>query len=264
MNEIKPIRTTRYDLLPVTVYRDTREVGLAAAYDARRHIQAAAANGVANVILATGNSQLTFLEALRALPGIEWDRVNIFHMDEYLGLEAGHPASFPTFLRRHFINFVNPRAFFPIPGDRADVAQVCRHYESLLRRHPADLVALGWGENGHLAFNDPPYALFDDPVWVKVVELTEKSRLQQVGEGHFPALSAVPREAITLTIPALLAARHILCIVPEERKAPAVRACLEEPISQQRPGSILRQVGNAKLYLDLQSASQLSPQPAGR
>lgn len=258
MPRARPITIVQYDLLPVAVYRGAEELGLAAAHDARQHIRAAVEkNGMANIILATGNSQLTFLEALRTMPGIDWLQVNIFHMDEYLGLAAGHPASFPAFLHRHFIDFITPRAFFPIPGDRTDVDQVCRDYERLLKTHPADLVALGWGENGHLAFNDPPYALFEDPVWVKVIKLAEKSRRQQVGEGHFTTLADVPRQAITLTIPALLSARRILCIVPEARKASAVRACLEEPISEERPGSILRQVGNAKLYLDLESASQL-------
>jgi glucosamine-6-phosphate deaminase len=119
------------------------------------------------------------------------------------------------------------------------------------------MVALGWGENGHLAFNDPPYALFDDPVWVKVVELAEASRRQQVGEGHFDSLEEVSTHAITLTIPALLAAKSVLCIVPEARKADAVQACLKEPISEDRPGSILRQVDHARLYLDPDSASKL-------
>jgi glucosamine-6-phosphate deaminase len=127
----------------------------------------------------------------------------------------------------------------------------------LLRQHPADLVAMGWGENGHIAFNDPPEALFQDPVWVKVIELAEASRRQQVGEGHFGSLNEVPTHAITLTIPALLAPRKILCIVPESRKAEAVRACLTGPIEESCPGSILRTVAHAHLFLDTDSASLL-------
>lgn len=258
MTRPTPTSTTQYDALPVSIYQNAKDLGRAAAFDARQHIQhAIRQNGRANIILATGNSQLTFLETLHTLPGIDWLQVNIFHMDEYLGLEPGHPASFPTFLHRHIIDHVNPRAFFPIPGDRSEVDAVCLEYEALLKSYPADLVALGFGENGHLAFNDPPYALFDDPAWVKVVKLAEKSRRQQVGEGHFSSLSAVPTYAITLTIPALLAARHILAIVPEARKAPAVRACIIKPISEERPGSILRRTPHAQLYLDQDSAALL-------
>jgi glucosamine-6-phosphate deaminase len=119
------------------------------------------------------------------------------------------------------------------------------------------MVAMGWGENGHIAFNDPPFADFDDPVWVKVIQLAEASRRQQVGEGHFPSLADVPTHAITLTVPALLAPKRILCIVPEARKAEAVRACLTAPISEERPGSILRTVSHAQLYLDPDSAALL-------
>jgi glucosamine-6-phosphate deaminase len=200
---------------------------------------------------------LTFLEALRTLPGIDWSKVSVFHMDEYLGLDPSHPASFPLFLQRHFLDFVRVKAFYPVSGQPGNEEAICREYEALLRAYPADMVALGWGENGHIAFNDPPYALFDDPVWVKVIELAEASRRQQVGEGHFASLAEVPTHAITLTIPALLAPKQILCIVPEARKAEAVRACLTEPISEDRPGSILRRVGHARLYLDVESAAQL-------
>lgn len=160
-------------------------------------------------------------------------------------------------MRQHFIDFIRPRAFYPLPSQVEDVEAACRAYEALLRQHPADLVALGWGENGHLAFNDPPYALFDDPAWVKVVELTEASHRQRVGEDHFASLDEVPTHAMTLTIPALLAAKSILCLVPEARKAEAVRACLTEPVSEDCPGSILRRVDYARLYLDLDSAAKL-------
>jgi glucosamine-6-phosphate deaminase len=253
-----PRHQTRVDRLPVAVFADARAMGLAAALDARDAIAAAAAaRGEATVILATGNSQLTFLEALRGLPGIDWPKVRVFHMDEYVGIDPHHPASFPGFLRRHLLEHVPVGTFHPIDGTAGEIEATCSAYEALLRAHPADLVALGWGENGHLAFNDPPYALFDDPAWVKVVELAEASRRQQVGEGHFPDLGAVPRQAITLTIPALLAPKRILCIVPEARKADAVRACLGQPIDESRPGSVLRRVEHATLYLDPESAAGL-------
>ena len=252
----EPIRTIQVEKLPVAVYASNAALGQAAAVDARKFIQnAIAARGVANVILATGNSQLTFLHALRDLDGIDWARVNLFHMDEYLGIDPAHPASFPLFLRQHIVDAVQPKAFYAIPNRLQNVEQVCAAYAELLRTHPADLVALGYGENGHLAFNDPPYAEFADPVWVKVIKLDEASRRQQVGEGHFPDLSAVPSHAITLTIPALLAAKRVLAIVPEVRKANAVRACLTEPVLENRPGSILRQVDHARLYLDVDSAA---------
>jgi len=258
MSRVEPIKTTRYEQLPVAIYKSNEEVGQAAALDAHDIInQAIAERAEANVILATGNSQLTFLHTLRELEGIDWSRVNVFHMDQYLGIDPNHRASFPLFLRKHLLDFVNPRSFHPVPGLVEDVEAACRDYEALLKAYPADMVALGWGENGHLAFNDPPYAFFDDPAWVKVIELAEASRRQQLGEGHFDSLAEVPTHAITLTIPALLAAKSVLCIVPEARKAEAVRACLTEPISEDRPGSILRRVNHARLYLDLDSASRL-------
>lgn len=258
MINTQPIKTAKYDKLPVAIYESNQAMGQAAALDARDIInRAITARGVANVILATGNSQLTFLETLRNLEGIDWSKVNIFHMDEYIGIDPNHPASFPLFLRRHFLNYVKVKTFFPVPNTPDNVEQACRDYESVLKKHPADMVACGWGENGHLAFNDPPYAKFDDPVWVKVIKLAEASRRQQVGEGHFKLLAEVPTHAITLTIPALLAPKAILCIVPEARKAEAVRACLTEPVSEERPGSILRQVDHARLYLDPDSAANL-------
>lgn len=253
----EPIQTTVYDQLPAAVYDSNEDMGLAAALEAREIIkQAIADKGEANIILATGNSQLTFLRALRDMEGIEWSKVNVFHMDEYVGIDPSHKASFPGFLRHHILDAVQPRAFYPVPGQAEDLEMACREYEALLREYPADLVALGWGENGHVAFNDPP-ACFDDPVWLKVVDLSEASLKQQVGEGHFASLEEVPRQAITLTVPALLAAKAMLCIVPEARKAEAVRACLKEPVSADRPGSILRQVAHARLYLDRDSASKL-------
>ncbi|HEY84087.1 MAG TPA: glucosamine-6-phosphate deaminase [Chloroflexi bacterium] len=258
MNQMQPIKTATYGQLPVAVYNSNETMGRAAALDAREIINAAIAKkGVANIIIATGNSQLTFLRALRDLSGIDWSKVNVFHMDEYLGIDPEHKASFPKFLRQHFLNVVKPRAFYPVPGQPEDVDQACRDYEALLKEHPADMVAMGWGENGHIAFNDPPYANFNDPVWVKVIALAEASRVQQVGEGHFASLEEVPTHAITLTIPALLAPRRILCIVPEARKADAAQVCLTGPITEDHPGSILRQVNNAQLYLDQDSAAKV-------
>ncbi len=252
--------STSLDALPVSVFNSNAEVGRAAASDAaaflRRTIRR---RGRANVILATGNSQLTFLESLRCIPGVDWNKVNVFHMDEYIDLGSGHPASFPAFLRRHFLDHLQPPAgaFFPVPGQHAETG--CREYEDLLRANPCDLCALGIGENGHLAFNDPPYADFDDPVWVKIVQLDEASRRQQVGEGHFPDLDSVPTHAMTLTIPALLSARKVLAIVPEGRKALAVQHALRGPIEARCPASILRRIAHAHLYLDRDAAALAFP-----
>lgn len=262
----KPIFTTTFEALPVSIYASNRELGEAAAAEAAAYLQQVLEEkGQANIILATGNSQLTFLEALRAAPGIDWGKVNIFHMDEYLNLDPEHPASFPLFLCRHFLEHLQPPAgaFFAVPnqsGSPEDACQACQEYEALLQEHPVDLCALGIGENGHLAFNDPPYADFNDPVWVKVVELDEASRRQQVGEGHFGSLDEVPTHAITLTIPALLSASKVLALVPEARKAPAVKASLHGPVTDSCPGSILRQTAHAHLYLDRDSAAQAFPE----
>lgn len=246
------------DHLPVEIYETNEVMGVAAAQAARRCIlDAIDQKGQANIILATGNSQLTFFKALRAFEDMDWSRVFVFHMDEFLGIDPGHPASFPKFLRTHFLDYVDCGAFFPISGDTSRIQATCDEYTELLKKYPIDMVALGYGENGHIAFNDPPYALFDDPAWVKVVKLDEVSRQQQYKEGLFKSLEETPSQAITLTIPALLAAKQMLCIVPESRKAEAVRACLREPIDESRPGSILRRVNHARLFLDMDSAQRL-------
>jgi glucosamine-6-phosphate deaminase len=248
---------TKWDDLLTSVYATNEDLGAAAADEAAMIIQAAVADrGEANIIVATGNSQLTFLQALRVKP-LDWSKVNIFHMDEYLGLEPTHSASFPAFLRRHFLSNVMPKAFFPVVSHGRYPEDVCQEYAAALRAHPADLCALGIGENGHLAFNDPPFAEFNDPAWVKVIRLAAASRRQQVGEGHFKSLDEVPTHAITLTIPALLSAKRVLAIVPEARKAEAVLGSLRGPINENCPGSILRKMAHAHLFLDQESSAKL-------
>lgn len=247
-----------FDQLPVEIHPNNAALGRAAAERVRSLLQdSIQSEGCACMIIATGNSQLGFYAALREMPEIDWGSVTIFHMDEYVGIRADHPASFRRYLHREIVDAVRPAEFHEINGDAADIQQECNRYAGLLRSHPAAICCLGIGENGHLAFNDPPGARFDDPAWVKVVELAIESRRQQVGEGHFPDLDAVPRQAITLTMPALLSAKHVLAIVPEKRKAPAVRAALTGPISSQCPASILRSTPQAILYLDGDSASGL-------
>jgi glucosamine-6-phosphate deaminase len=262
--DAQSLYTLQFDQLPVSIYRSKQELGQAAAQESARIIdQAIRAKDLANIIIATGNSQLTFLSALRTV-GIDWSKVNIFHMDEYIGLDPAHPASFPLFLKMHIVNYIQPKAFFPIPPSTLQNAEkICKDYEKLLRAHPADLCALGIGENGHLAFNDPPFADFKDPLWAKIVKLDDASRRQQVGEGHFKNVDEVPTHAITLTIPALLAAQNVLALVPEERKVDAVYRSLNGPISEECPGSILRKTPHAHLYLDTDSAKKILPPVLG-
>ena len=257
----QPILETKIDLLPVSIYQTNETMGQAAAREAAQIIQQAVREkGSANIIIATGNSQLTFLEALRETDGVDWSKVAIFHMDEYVGLAPGHAASFPAFLRHHLLDHIpSPAAFHPVIARAGHLETDCADYAGLLRAHPADFCAMGIGENGHLAFNDPPYAEFNDPVWVKVVRMDVVSRRQQVGEGHFGSLDEVPTHAITLTIPALLAAKRVLCIVPEARKANAVYDTLRGPISESCPASIMRQKPHVHLYLDAEAAAKVYP-----
>lgn len=258
---IPPIHETQVDQLPVSVFPTNAAMGTAAAEEGAAVIrQAIADRGVANIVVATGNSQLTFLAALREMEDIDWSQVNVFHMDEYVGIDPAHPASFPLFLRRELVDLVQPGAFYPVEAPVENTEAACRAYEALLQAYPADLCAMGIGENGHIAFNDPPFARFDDPVWVKVVQLDERSRRQQVGEGHFASLDEVPAHAVTLTIPALLAARRVLCIVPETRKAEAVARALTGPVTEDCPASILRLQPHVHLYLDLDAAVLAFPE----
>jgi glucosamine-6-phosphate deaminase len=249
-------RRFRAGELDVQVFDDVPGLAWAAAVDAATVIRAAiAARGLANVMLATGNSQIAFLAELVTHP-INWTRVTGFHMDEYVGLAPSHPASFQRYMRERIASNVPLDTFHYLDGT-TNPQHEARRYAELLASHPLDLCCAGIGENGHLAFNDPPVADFDDPVDVKVIELEPASRQQQVGEGHFATIDDVPTHAITVTIPALLRARRVLVIVPESRKAAAVQATLEAPISTLCPATILRTQRQATLYLDAASSALL-------
>lgn len=257
---MKAMFEAKKDDLLISVYPSNKEMGEAAAEEASTIMyKAINANGQANIIIATGNSQLTFLAALSAREDVDWSKINIFHMDEYVGIPADHPASFPLFLHRHIVDKVKPKNFFPIVGQSNDPLKICREYVLTLREYPADLCALGIGENGHLAFNDPPLARFDGSEWVHVVKLADSCKQQQVGEGHFTSIEQVPNEAISLTIPALLAAKRVLAIVPEKRKADIIAQMLTGPITQECPASILRKTSHAHLYLDSDSGVKIYP-----
>lgn len=242
----------------VTIFESNDAVGAAAAADLAQILEAQVTeSGEASIILATGNSQLSFMRALCAIPGLAWDRINVFHMDEYLGMSADHHASFRPFLHEQLVDPVHPKAFFGITGDARDIELEMARYASLLDKFTPIACVLGIGENGHLAFNDPP-ADFDTQELIHVVRLAEAARRQQVGEGHFETLADVPTHAISLTVPALLRARQVLAVVPEARKAAAVKAALEGPVTPECPASILKTMHYVKLYLDRDSAAELA------
>jgi glucosamine-6-phosphate deaminase len=259
------VREWRVEQLTVRVYDDIDALAAGAAADASAQIRdAIAARGHANLMLATGTSQLVFLARLIAVAGpdssdpIDWTCVTGFHMDEYVGLPPTHPASFQRYMRERVAAHLPFSAFHYVDGDAPDPDAEAARYAQLLVDHPIDVCCLGIGENGHLAFNDPPVADFDDPLVVKVVELDERCKQQQVGEGHFATPADVPPRAITVTVPGLLRARHALAIVPEARKAAPVRAALEGPYGTACPATYLRTQPQTVLYLDAGSASQLS------
>jgi glucosamine-6-phosphate deaminase len=211
--------------------------------------------GRARVVIATGNSQRTFTDALTG-ECVPWDRVEIFHMDEYVGIDDQHPASFQRWIRERIEYRCSPARVHYISGE-GDPQAVADRYEQELRSAPPDLVCMGIGENGHLAFNEPGDADFGDPRWARVVRLTAESRRQQVDEGHFPDPSSVPELAISLTIPALLSAERVQVCVPERRKAQAVRAALTDEIGPLCPATILRRTPYARLLLEPESAALL-------
>ena len=216
-----------------------------------------ARQGSAAAILATGNSQIRFLKELSAMGGVDWSKVTLFHMDEYLGVPADHPACFRRYMKERVESLVKPRAFHYLGGDADLPLDECERYTALLKAQPIDLCCLGVGENGHLAFNDPPVARFDDQHWVKLVKLDAACKMQQVKEGHFPSMEAVPPYALTLTIPALCAAKKMLCLAPEKRKAVPIKNALLGPISTDCPASVLRRMPQCDLLLDTDSASLL-------
>jgi glucosamine-6-phosphate deaminase len=251
-------QTRTVEQLTVEIFPDVAQLAWSAARAAADALRTAIADrGAANVMLATGNSQLVFLAELVTYTDIDWGRVTAFHMDEYVGLPPTHTASFQRYMRERVAANVPFQAFHYLQGDTGDGEQEARRYADLLRTHPLDLCCCGIGENGHLAFNDPPVADFDDPLDVKVVALEPASRRQQVAEGHFATIDDVPAQAITVTIPALLRARRVLAIVPEQRKAAPVQAALEGAITTACPASYLRTQPHATLYLDAESASLL-------
>ena len=249
------IRQLSQDQLQVRVYADRDAMGRAAAAHVVTLLQRIlAAQGGARMVFAAAPSQNEFLAALRETPDIPWGRITAFHMDEYVGLPEGAPQRFATFLRERILDLPFADVHY-LDGNAPDLPDECERYASLLRAAPLDIVCAGIGENGHMAFNDPHVADFQDPAWVKPVTLDEVCRQQQVNDGAFAGLDLVPKQAITLTMPALMSAVHIACIVPGPTKAAAVARTLRGEIDESCPATIMRRHGDAVLFLDPAAAS---------
>jgi len=213
--------------------------------------------GKARLIAATGAAQFEFLEALTTVPAIDWKRVEMFHLDEYIGLPETHPASFCRFLKERLIQKTGMVHYHLLNGDE-DPAEVIRRTGEALQSEPIDVAFVGIGENGHLAFNDPPADFETEEPYI-IVTLDEPCRRQQLGEGWFDSLADVPRRAISMSVRQILKTKQILCIVPDARKANAVKACFDGEISPLAPASILRTHPNTTVYLDKNSAALLRP-----
>jgi glucosamine-6-phosphate deaminase len=238
-------------------YESAEALGRAAAARGAAAVRAAvAARGSARVIAATGAAQFTFLEALRHEPEVLWQAVTFFHLDEYVGLPATHPASFRRFLQERIVEPLRPGHFEFVDGSHPQPKQECARLERLIQAAPIDVAFVGVGENGHLAFNDPPADFVTRRAYL-VVQLDDACRRQQVGEGWFKTIDDVPRQAISMSVSQILATREILAIVPEARKARAVHECFDGPVSVDHPASALQQHAHTTIYLDAQSASLL-------
>ena len=243
--------------LKVKVFENANLLGKAAAGWVAENLDAAIKDkGFANLILATGASQFQFLEHLQQLD-IDWKKITVFHLDEYKDLPDTHPASFRKYLRERILEKVQPKEVYYLNGDAPDIEAEVARYENLLKDHPIDIACIGIGENGHIAFNDPPVADFNDPKLVKVVELDDACRKQQLGEGWFPTFEDVPTHALSQTIPAIMRCKAISCVVPDERKSEAVYNTLNSEISTACPATILRTHPNTILFLDKGSASKI-------
>jgi glucosamine-6-phosphate deaminase len=243
--------------MEIKTFNDKHVLGASAAEQAADSIRRAINHrGKARIIAATGAAQFEFLEVLTSLPNIDWSRVEMFHLDEYVGISESHPASFCRFLRERLIEKTGITNFHLLNGDD-NPAEVIRTAGKALQAAPVDVAFVGIGENAHLAFNDPP-ADFETEAPYLLVKLDEACRRQQMGEGWFSTLKEVPEQAISMSVKQILKAKEIICIAPDARKANAVKACLEGEISPMAPASILRTHPNTTLYLDQQSAALLS------
>jgi glucosamine-6-phosphate deaminase len=243
----------------IKVFNDKASLGRAAAEQAAAAIRRAIAErGQARIIAATAASQLEFLDALTKTPGIDWQKVEAFHLDEYIGLPVTHPGSFRKMLLEQLVRKTGITKYHLLEGDAANPAQVVSDVGKNLASAPSDIAFLGIGENGHIAFNDPPADFETEEPYI-IVNLDEACRRQQVGEAWFANISQVPKQAISMSARQILKAKEILAVVPDTRKAQAVKLCFEGSISPMAPASILRTHPNATVYLDKNSASLLGP-----
>lgn len=241
----------------IKVFKDKATLAADAADQAASILRKAISEkGAARIIAATGASQFEFLDALTAMPGIGWSRVEMFHLDEYIGLPMSHPASFRSYLLKRLINKVGIIRYHLLDGE-SDPALVAREVGAKLASAPIDVAFVGIGENGHLAFNDPP-ADFETEEPYLVVNLDEACRRQQMGEGWFATLADVPLSALSMSVRQILKAQEIICVVPDARKARAVAACFEGQVSPEVPASILRTHPRCTVYLDDDSAALLT------
>ncbi|MBE6930106.1 MAG: glucosamine-6-phosphate deaminase [Ruminococcaceae bacterium] len=250
------LKNMKVDLLNVEVYESRPAMGAAAAADAARVLkELLAEKDEINVMFAAAPSQNEVLASLVADKSIDWTRVNAFHMDEYINLAADAPQGFGNFLRDRIFGLLPFKSVSYLNGNNPDIEAETERYSALLAEHPLDVCMLGVGENGHIAFNDPPVANFDDPKAVKIVELDQRCRQQQVNDGCFAAIDEVPTHALTVTIPGMTSAKYMFCVVPAPTKAEAIGHMLKDEISTACPATILRRHEGAKLYLDPDSAS---------
>lgn len=251
------VRQWTANRLKVRIYETRKEMGNNAALEASQKIkELLMEKEFINIIFAAAPSQNEFLFYLSHEEGIDWNRINAFHMDEYVGLDSNAPQRFGQFLKEKIFDKVSFKKVYYINGD-ADPSSECRRYADLLKEFPADVVCMGIGENTHIAFNDPHDADFHDTLMVKEVNLDEISRQQQVNDGCFANIDEVPVSAITLTVPTLLGAKNIFCIVPGSNKAQAIYHTLNDKVNEKYPSTILKNQENATLYLDNESASML-------
>lgn len=244
--------------LEIKTYKSRQLMGLDAAkrFSEKLELLLAEQDNV-NIIFAAAPSQNEFLEGLKAKKDLNWERVNVFHMDEYIGLSQNAPQGFGNFLKEKLFDHLPFGSVNYLNGNTEDVEKECERYSKLLAQYPTDIVCMGIGENGHIAFNDPHVADFNDSKMVKVVELDLECRQQQVNDGCFNSLNEVPVTALTLTIPAMMKAKFIYCMVPGERKAKAVYNTLNQEKLEKFPSTILRSHANAILFLDTESSSLL-------
>jgi glucosamine-6-phosphate deaminase len=241
------------------IFKTKEEMAAAAASSVVQAIQhAIRTKWQANIVLGTGASQLEMYEHLVASRDVDWFKVVMFHLDEYIGLPPGHPACLRTYLIKHFVDKVAPlRAMYLVKGEAADPVQECKRLGVLIQAHPIDVACLGFGENGHLAFNDPPADFETEEPYI-VAQLDERCRMQQVGEGWFPSLGQVPTRAISMSIRQILKSRQLVATVPDLRKAEAAKNALEGPVTPRCPASIVQRHENCEVFLDEPAASRLA------